>query len=241
MEVYETHARMLLEHGDLNEFNQCQVVIQTLTTGGGGGADIPAVGAIPTAVASRKATTKRDGGGGGGETDLRQSDEAADEFLAYRVLYDVVQNNFCDLVVHVADCGGGGGGVSSPSRAAGPSLRHAMGVVKSILHEDYVGFFRLYETAPHMSAYLMDFLVRRVRTVGYARMMASYRPTISTDRVRAVLSFHDRDETVRFLKKRGAVFRPGTNGDDIDCKATYASYLKSANGRQTHHNHRFGL
>ena len=147
LEVYETHARMLLEHGDLNEFNQCQTAIGDLTNNHNSG---------------RKAV-------------LEQSPAAADEFRAYRVLYDVVQNSSIDLVVHAIE-------ESNRRRRgrtdadAGPALGHAWKVATAILRDDYLSFFELYESAPHMSAYLMDYLVRRVRTVAYSRMIASYRP-----------------------------------------------------------------
>jgi hypothetical protein len=204
---------MLLEHGDLDEFNQCQTMIRSLTDSNNG-----------------KANNKKD--------ILRQSEEAADEFRAYSLLYDVVQNAWIDLIVHVASAKISIGDFHK-SRTTnrtnlvpitqGSSVRHALKVVKTVMHDDYLAFFRLYESAPHMSAYLMDYLVRRVRNVAYARIIAAYRPTFSTERFREVLAFHDLEEARRFLKKKGAIF---LNDKDtplfwVDCKATHSSYLKS--------------
>ena len=79
-------------------------------------------------------------------------------------------------------------------------------MVKAVIHNDYHGFFRLYESAPHLSAYLMDFLVRRVRESAYERIIAAYRPMISVEHVREALVFKDLEETREFLRSSGAVF-----------------------------------
>ena len=162
---------------------------------------------------------------------LMQSEEAADEFRAYSLLYDVVQNSWLDLAVHLGSQrwnsrSSGGNSISEEGQIThGSSVRHAMKVVKAIIHDDYLSFFRLYDSAPHMSAYLMDYLVRRVRNVGYARIIAAYRPTMSTERFREILNFHDLEEARQFLKKKGAIFLNDTQSPPfwVDCKATYLS------------------
>ena len=229
LEVYETHSRMLLEHGDLGEFNQCQTMIRSLTCSTGLGA---------TKSFAKSKTQKTSKKSRRNEV-LRQSEEVADEFRAYSLLYDVIQNSWCDLILHLASIkriSGRNRKFHESNRAKrtnevpitqGSSVRHATKVVNAIIHDDYLAFFRLYESAPHMSAYLMDYLVRRVRNVGYARIIAAYRPTISTERFREVLSFHDLEETRQFLKKKGAVFLNDNENLPfwVDCKATYT--LKS--------------
>lgn len=205
LEVYEIHARMLLEHDlNLNEFNQCQTMIRSLTDSNNG-----------------KASKKKGV--------LRQSEEAADEFRAYSLLYDVVQNASIDLKVHVASEKSSIGTTNETNIVVitqGSSVRHALKVVKAVLNDDYLSFFRLYESAPHLSAYLMDYLVRRVRNVAYARIIAAYRPTFSTERFREVLAFHDLEEARRFLKKKGAIFLNDKDNPPfwVDCKATHSSY-----------------
>ncbi len=232
LEVYETHSRILLEHGDLNEFNQCQTMIRSLT--GSPELGLTTTSAKGKARKSRKKARKKDV--------LRQSEEAADEFRAYSLLYDVVQNSWCDLAVHLAaeirsstdTLNKFHISTNSMKRAneapitQGSSVRHAMKVVNAIIHDDYLSFFRLYESAPHMSAFLMDYLVRRVRNVGYARIIAAFRPTISAERIREVLSFHDVEEARQFLKKKGAIFLKDKDNPAllVDCKATHASHSK---------------
>ena len=237
LDVYETHSRILLEHGDLNEFNQCQTMIRSLTSFTD--AD-PAWEDMKSPIKNEFQNTIR----GTGKPDfLLQSEEAADEFQAYSLLYDVVQNSWCDLIVHfsltknridISNKSHGSTRSRRPNQSPitqGSSVRHALNVVKVIMHNDYLAFFRLYESAPHMSAYLMDYLVRRVRNVAYVRIIAAYRPTISTERFREALSFRDLEETRQFLKKKGAIFL--NDKDDapfwVDCKATYASYSMTAN------------
>jgi SAC3 family protein LENG8/THP3 len=241
LEVYETHARLLLEHGDLNEFHQCQSMIRSLTTGHKGAADH---GDDPDDTPSSQevsfmpdvAMIDPDGP----DVQLKQNHETADEFRAYGLLYALVQNSWSELtrtLSHAASVlAPGPSSEDSSSSSAdhddddemsdflrGSAFRHAIRVVKAVLHNDYQAFFRLYSSAPHLSAFLMDFLVLRVRSAGYERMIAAYRPTLSVEQVRETLFFSDLEETRRFLKKSGAVFIQELGGGPpfyVDCKSS---------------------
>ena len=185
---------------------------------------------------------------------LQQSKETADEFHAYNLLYDVIQNSWCDLTVRIFTTlatttkkkrrrktpitneeGNDNKNNSNDNHNATTThnhrdaVVHAMGVIKSIIHHDYYQFFKLYTTAPHMSVYLMDFLVRRVRDNAYARMIASYRPSVSVETIRENLHFHDLQEARQYLNSKNKstiyIVTKDTTTDDspflIDCKATY--------------------
>lgn len=220
LEVYETHARILLEHGDLNEFNQCQTMIRTLTTGiTGTGSDNDADSDV-----DREVTTTS----GVDSVILKQSEESADEFGGYRLLYAMVQNSSGDVtkelryarhVVNQEEKRAARDPQRSPRTV---SCRHAALVVKAVTHNDYHAFFRLYEKAPHLSAYLMDFLVKRVRMGAYKCIIAAYRPTISVEYFRGALCLKDLEETREFLRQNGTIFVK-ENGEApfwIDCKAS---------------------
>lgn len=202
VEVYETHARILLERGDLNEFNQCQSMIRTLTST----ERISVVGDNN----DDEPWKKSDGL-------CHQTPQHKDEFQAYQLIYSLVQNSWTDLTKAL-------GGTDT----SGHSCQHAVLVVKSVIHNDYHGFFRLYESAPHLSAYLMDFLVKRVRSEAYDRIVASYRPTMGIEYFREALQFPNLEETRHFLKTSGAVFLKDTERESwVDCKASHAKQLRT--------------
>lgn len=252
LEVYETHARILLEHGDLNEFNQCQTMIRSLTSPYQASMDELEDDDLMTTPSSALENLSPNQSETNGL--LHQSDETSDEFQAYGLLYDLVQHSWSDLVLALSlhsrnrsrsdrsidsdvdtpkkKCQGPplNGGI--PEVVRGSSFRHALTVVMAVIHNDYQTFFRLYESAPHMSAYLMDFLVRRVRDAAYERIIAAYRPTISVEYVREALVFQDLEEARRFLKKKGAVFVSELGGPPfwVDCKATFASFANNNDG-----------
>ncbi|KAL7571812.1 hypothetical protein ACA910_002898 [Epithemia clementina (nom. ined.)] len=209
LEVYETHARMLLEHGDLNEFNQCQTVIRALCGRGETGNN----GTNPVT----EATTKP----------LQQSKESADEFGGYALLYALVRNSWLELnqtlVQQQEQQHERANNKQEYEAVQSSSYQHALCVVRAVLEDDTVAFFRLYAVAPHMSPYLMDFLVNRVRKAAYLRAIASYRPNVGTEQFREWLRFDDLEQTRQFLKQQGAVFLnvSDTAAFWVDCKASF--------------------
>ena len=218
--VYETHARLALEHGDMNEFNQCQSVIKSMTVG---------IGWSDGNMVSDQDTDQNFGTRNKFKKTslLNQNQREADEFAAYRLLYALVQND--------------PGGIKKELVAASTlipedqlqkthrcqgvsSSRHAVLVTKAVVHSDYHMFFILYQNAPRVSGYLMDYLVNRVRIDAYKRIVASFRPTISVEFFRETLNFADLEETRIFLNKNNAIFVKG-KGDVgppfwVDCKAS---------------------
>jgi len=228
LEVYETHARLALEEGELNEFNQCQTKIKELTLGtGGGGAsssagDNDAVALTPSKKKSKKSNKSA-------MKLLRQEEDVADEFAGYRLLYALVQKNWGDvnkeLKVAAAMISAEDRRVHAEKERDGrmSSCRHAQLVVNAMVQCDYHAFFVLYENAPQMSCYLMDFLLNRIRCGAYDRIIAAFRPSISVESIRETLKFRDLEETRQFLKSSGAVFVK-ESGDAppffVDCKVS---------------------
>ena len=223
LDVYETHARILLEHGDLSEFNQCQTMIRYLTSSGvepeDAGLVDPALNLTPRIVSS--SSSDNDDDATTAEA-LVQSEESADEFRAYHVIYSLVQDSWEDLtkaLIRVRDIVRGHEDDISCNKTT--CSRHSLEVVKSVTHNDYRAFFKLYQSAPHMSAYLMDFLVKRMREKAYERIIAAYRPTICVEYFRGTLCFHDIEETRLFLRQMNAVFVKGEKPPLwVDCKAS---------------------
>jgi hypothetical protein len=50
-----------------------------------------------------------------------------------------------------------------PNEKADPGVHHALQVHASLVTSNYVRFFRLYNSAPNMSGYILDHFVERER------------------------------------------------------------------------------
>lgn len=229
LDVYETHARILLENGDLNEFNQCQTMICTLTEGFRFESDKTATAyefdqfsyeqqqslLHNTKLNSPISTDCKQ------QNLLQQSREARLEFRSYALLYALVRNSRIELKRELDRMND----ILLEERKncrRDSCCEHALQALQAVEEYNYHAFFRLYASAPHMSAYLMDFLVKRVRDHAYQRILASYRPNVSIENVRAWLLLDDLEETRTFLEKKNACFIQVLGEDPfwIDCKTS---------------------
>lgn len=120
--VYEAHARIALEKGDMGEYNQCQTQLRALY--------------------------KQKLGGCPGE------------FTAYRILYYVYTCNRTGMNDALAD-------LTSQDKE-NTAVRHALETRAALATGNYHKFFRLFNEAPNMGAYLMDMFVDRERLAALA-------------------------------------------------------------------------
>ena len=241
LDVYQTHARILLEHGQLSEFNQCLSNVLQI---------YDALHVDTNHINVKPATT------------TCSVMKAEGEFRAYSILYSLVQSKTTFLDLNIAlrrrlqqhhqmlmmqqeeegqqrtrskpnkksrkrrrPSTNPSNGFSSTNGSSNNNLvgmmnrisveeQHAWDIVHSIYDGQYTKFFMLYDTAPHMSPYILDFLLHRVRLQSYHAIIASYRPSISILLIQKSLHFDTIDEVYHFLQQRGTVFIPSSSPDD---------------------------
>ena len=98
---------------------------------------------------------------------------------------------------------------------------HALKVRAAVATNDYIAFFRLLETAPRMSFYLMQYLVSAVRFSALKTMMKVYKPTVELEFVTDSIGFRGDCEVGRgYVLEAGAKLTEG--GKQIDTRVNEA-------------------
>ena len=191
VQVYETHARIALEEGDINEYNQSQTQLQYLyeqleTEGGDEG---------------KKALVNRD------------------EFVVYRLLYSVLltQNEkyhggSSDLLKVLQSL--------TTAQRQHPAIQFACRVRTAVAEGNYHLFFASLKSSyggSHVT-YLLQRLVPPMRKMALPILIKAYRPlTVPVDFVLEELAFgEDMEYGKKWLQSCGCVL--SENGQEIICK-----------------------
>jgi hypothetical protein len=181
VEVYETHARIALEEGDLNEYNQSQTQLKELYE-----------------LVSHNEEDYES---------LQKALKNQNEFIAYRIIYYVFltgnkkyEGGSSDLFKIMLSL--------SSEQSKDPSIVHALKVRVAVADNDYHAFFRLQDKCPNLGAYLMDMMIDQVRATGLQCMMKAYRPSLSVEFILEELGFGfhgklDVDEGIAWLMDCG--------------------------------------
>ncbi|TNY19362.1 SAC3/GANP/Nin1/mts3/eIF-3 p25 family-domain-containing protein [Rhodotorula diobovata] len=163
VQVYEIHARIALEKGDLGEFNQCQSRLHQLYRLGLGG--------------------------------------HPEEFLGYRILYLLFSRNRAELNSTLAEL--------DPEQTRDNSVAHALSVRLALSQGNYTKFFRLFNSAPKMGAYVMDHFVARERVTALVTMCKAYSQGLPLRLVTSQLAFDTDQEAHEFLESHhAALYKP---------------------------------
>jgi len=215
--VYETHARIALESGDLPEYNQCQSQLQEMRQKG-----------VTISVDEFDAYR------------ILYSLHVDSMIELAGVLVDIAMTRpdcvrgVARLIV-IADV---------TSSSSSPATNFAFAVVDALRESNTHKFFRLYKVAPLHTSHLMDFLVSRARRIGLRNILRSYL-TLSVPVASRLLHFKAVKKCERFLRESGVVIdlvqQPQEAGPDssttqlisttaliIDCKKSLASTAELA-------------
>jgi len=164
VEVYETHARIALQEGDLNEYNQCQTQLKELYkmspfTGSSKNMKVVEMDSFDNKNCSSFVWKNQE------------------EFIAYRLLYYVY------LSTNERYSGGSSDMFHimlslTVKERNHPAIQHALQVREAIAFSDYFRFFRLHKKSPNLGFFLTALLVPNLRLRGLKRIAKAYRPSV---------------------------------------------------------------
>ena len=176
VDVYETHARVALEQGDLNEYNQCQTQLKEL-------------------YELLSNNIQNDGNNG-----LQNQNE----FIAYRLIYHVFltgnekyDGGSSDLFKIMLDL--------TREQRNDPCIVHALKVRSAFAEFDYHTFFCLKDSCPNIGYTLMEYMVPQVRNFALNRILKAYRPIVPLSFVLAELQLDCDGSGAEWLKSVGVV------------------------------------
>jgi len=201
--VYETHARIALESGDLPEYNQCQSQLQEMRQKG-----------VQISVDEFDAYR------------ILYSLHVDSKLELAGVFRDIAASRK-DCVLGVARWQSGFAAVKDSSTSV---TNFALAVVDALRERNSHRFFRLYKAAPMHTSHLMDFLVSRQRRQMLGNLLKAYL-SLPVPVAAALLHFKQVKKCERFLQDSGCILDLSNDGVEgghgesvlvIDCKRSLA-------------------
>jgi len=142
-----------------------------------------------------------------------------EEFLAYRLLFCVYSQTDEDLLREMLH-------LTKEDRQV-PCIQHALQVRAAVALNNYTRVFRLYASAPNMSAYVMDLFLPRLRIRALFAMCIAYH-TLETDFVSKLFVFDSTDECIEYLEAVPVLFQDDAQ-HVIDLKNSRSAILEAKN------------
>jgi hypothetical protein len=151
------------------------------------------------------------------------------EFMGYRILYNLFTNSHTEMLTTLAELMEPG---FEGDRAA-PSIVHALETREACSDGNYMKFFRLYNDAPLMGGYLIDWFILRERKKALLKITHAFRPQVEIATLEEWLSFEDRNSCLDFLNDMEVKFELTKLGKryqktSVNCKDSYPLLLAAS-------------
>ena len=218
--VYEEHAKMAIEVGDMSEYNQCQTQLMVLY------AEKPSrkrgESTNDTVTDVVLVEEKEMSARGDSESSVWVNET---EFLMYRLCYYLLVNNQPAIASYLRSL--------TPHQRTLPAIRHVLDLRSAVACDDFHTFLSRYNATPYMGATLLHHLCPRLRWLGVQVLVRGYKPTrVEVDVFTRALSFTDVKQSVHFLASCGAAL----SGDkQVKFYSTHFTFCASRlYGRHTH-------
>ena len=191
--VYEEHARMAIQVGDMSEYNQCQTQLMVLY------AEKPprrsageANGAVKTKDSFREEKETTEIG-----TDEAGVWESETEFLMYRLCYYLLVNNQPAIASYLRTL--------TPHQRSLPAVQHVLDLRSAVACDDFHAFLARYKATPYLGSTLLQHLCPRMRWLGVQVLVRGYKPTrVDVDVFTQALAFAEQAACVEFMVSCGA-------------------------------------
>ncbi|KAM9962920.1 hypothetical protein ACTFIW_006141 [Dictyostelium discoideum] len=136
------------------------------------------------------------------------------EFYAYRLLYNIYQDNSTDITKTLTDIDKDKSGVGKFVH-----VQHALKVRTAIYNNNYCSYFRLCKDPPNMATYLLDKITPRIRVQALRMVLKAYRPNILISQIME-LGFKNEKEAQEFVDKNKLIWINPKLKKEIDAKAS---------------------
>jgi len=146
------------------------------------------------------------------------------EFIAYRILYSLYEDNPLNANRMLAEL--------TPEIKKDKGVAHALSVRQAFAIRNYHAFFKLYEKAPNMGQYIMEFVFDKLRFEALVKFTKIFRPDLEIAFITRELAFETTEDCKTYLLEHNCVF---ASPDDLNCKDSFVGMKRWEKDLQEKH------
>jgi hypothetical protein len=137
------------------------------------------------------------------------SNDSRQEFAGYLILYNIFSENETELQLILQNL--------DEEDMEQEVIAFALRVRKAWALKNYFALFRLYQNAPAMSSFIMDWFLTRERKNALKAIVKAFRPSLSVSYIQKSLAFSTKEDCSKFLSQFCLVY---IDANTVDCKTS---------------------